>query len=248
MKTRIAVLIFTLVFGALADVVTLPQNRWLNLTYGTTFGGSGVTVSSSCAVHPNSSYDFFWSYYDNCTCLCPCCPVITIASPRAFFLSKRAMNGDELKSMGTGGWAQLHDTTVFSECSTGTYPYCVGCKQFDCGQSAKDTLCTRLFVIQLMNGIMRLKINAFYSHAPQCPYGYSEVIDSIAVAYGISTPVKTPAVVQSPLAPVNRHAVIILDGKQMRIDGIYYNVNGKRISAGQKLYHGILLEKIGTSR
>lgn len=40
-----------------------------------------------------------------------------------------------------------------------------------------------------------------------------------------------------------RHAVIILDGKQMRRNGIYYNVNGKRISSMQ--YHGILLEKIG---
>jgi hypothetical protein len=42
-----------------------------------------------------------------------------------------------------------------------------------------------------------------------------------------------------------RHAVIILDGKQMRNNGIYYDVRGKRISAGKNLYHGILLEKIG---
>jgi hypothetical protein len=42
-----------------------------------------------------------------------------------------------------------------------------------------------------------------------------------------------------------RHAVIILDGKQMKKDGIYYDVRGKRISAGQHLYHGIQLEKIG---
>lgn len=56
---------------------------------------------------------------------------------------------------------------------------------------------------------------------------------------------RTPAVARTPLAPINRHAVIILDGKQMREDGIYYDVRGKRISAGQKPYHGILLEKIG---
>jgi hypothetical protein len=40
-----------------------------------------------------------------------------------------------------------------------------------------------------------------------------------------------------------RHAVIILNGKQMRNNGIYYNLSGKRISARQ--YHGILLGKIG---
>jgi hypothetical protein len=56
-----------------------------------------------------------------------------------------------------------------------------------------------------------------------------------------------PFVNKPPARPVIsfRHAVIILDGKQMRKDGIYYDVSGKRISSRQNLYHGILLEKIG---
>ena len=198
MKNRIPAFVLCLVFISCADVVTLPRNCWLSLTTKDT-----VTGSSPCSGTANSSHDFFWAYYDNCTCLCPCCPSITIGSPRPFYLSKRAMNGDELKSMGAGGWAQLQDTTLFAKCSTGTGPFTVGCGQFDCRGTAKDTLCTRLFVIQLMSGIMRLKINAIYSHSPQCPYGYSEAIDSIKIAYGISTPVEPQTSVRPTVAPVN---------------------------------------------
>jgi hypothetical protein len=201
MKNRIAALVLCMVFISLGDVVTLPRNCWLNFMTKDT-----VTGSSPCSGTANSSHDFFWAYYDHCTCLCPCCPYITVGSPRPFYISKRPMNGDELKSMGAGGQAQLQDTTLFEKCSTATglSPFGVGCGQFNCtGQSAQDTLCSRLFVIQMMGGIMRVKINAIYSHSPQCPYNFSEAIDSIKIAYGISTPVEPLTSARPTVAPVN---------------------------------------------
>jgi hypothetical protein len=61
---------------------------------------------------------------------------------------------------------------------------------------------------------------------------------SVATKPSVSKPTARP--------PVSfRHAVIILDGKQMMKEGIYYDVRGKRISAGKILYHGVLLEKVG---
>jgi hypothetical protein len=251
MKKLIAVFVLSMVCTALADVVTLPTNCWLNVTTRDTT--THYTPDQMCSQSPNIPYNFFWTYYDNSTCLCPCMPCITVGSPYPFYISKHPMNGSLFFNI-----AQLQDTTVFFKCSTATntlftnHQLITGCKmstrQIDCTDpKARDTLCTRLFVFQNAHNAMfvPVRIQTMFCRGSSGNGCVGEIIDSIAVAYGISTPVKTPAVVQPPLAPVYRHAVIILDGKQMRIDGVYYNVNGKRISAAQKLYHGILLEKIG---
>jgi hypothetical protein len=78
-------------------------------------------------------------------------------------------------------------------------------------------------------GVLRYQINLI---------SFSNGNFSVAAKPIVNKPTARPAV-------SFRHAVIILDGKNMRKDGMYYDVRGKRISAGQRLYHGILLEKIG---
>jgi hypothetical protein len=78
-------------------------------------------------------------------------------------------------------------------------------------------------------------------------FTYSVNVNLISFNNGSISVAAKPSVSKPAARPVIsfRHAVIILDGKQMRKGGIYYNIGGKRISAGQHLYHGILIEKIG---
>lgn len=77
-------------------------------------------------------------------------------------------------------------------------------------------------------------------------FTYSVNVNLISFNNGSISVAAKPSVSKPAARPVIsfRHAVIILEGsKQMRNNGIYYDVNGKRISSRQ--YHGILLEKIG---
>lgn len=230
MKKRVAVLVFGLVFAALADVTTLPTNCLLNLTTKDTT--TGYTLDSICSKYPNLEYDFYWTYYDYGTCLCSCLPFITIGSPHPFYLSKRAMDGSEFTNI-----AQLQDTTLFLKCSTATYPFSGGCKmasrQFNCLiPNDRDTLCTRLFVLQTKNGnymgnYMPLKIRSIHDSIVPCPYlGISRIIDSLTVAYGIATPVEPRMSVSSQLARIHS----IRSGRLTTVSG--RSVHGPALSPG----------------
>lgn len=204
MKKQVAVLVLGLVFASFAQVVEMPNNCLLNLWTNKTT--TSYTSDAVCSNFPNLGYDFFWTYYEGCTCMCDCCPMITIGSPHPFYISKKAMDLSEIKNI-----AMLQDTTIFSKCSTSTFPFNCGSKmasrEFNCtAPEARDTLYTRLFIFQISNFFfmgpyMPVKIRSIHAYFVSCPYqGTSQHIDSLTVAYGIATPVEPKISVSSKLA------------------------------------------------
>jgi hypothetical protein len=50
--------------------------------------------SPPCSLNTDTlhRYDFIYTYFDECVCICPCCPEVRITSPRPFYRSKAPMN------------------------------------------------------------------------------------------------------------------------------------------------------------
>ena len=50
--------------------------------------------SPPCSLNTDTlnRYDFIYTYFDYCVCICPCCPEVRITSPRPFYRSKAPMN------------------------------------------------------------------------------------------------------------------------------------------------------------
>jgi hypothetical protein len=230
MKKQVAVLVLGLVFTSLAQVVKMPNNCLLN--FWTNKTTTTYTTDAICSNFPNLGYDFFWTYYEGCTCMCDCCPMITIGSPHPFYISKKAMDLNEIQNI-----AMLQDTTFFSKCSTSTFRFNCGSKmasiEFNCTDSkARDTLCTRLFIFQISNYFfmgpyMPLKIRSIHAFSVSCPYqGTSQHIDSLTVAYGIATPVEPRVSVSSRLAYIHS----IRNGRLTTVSG--RSVSGTTLCPG----------------
>jgi hypothetical protein len=50
--------------------------------------------STPCSVPTDTlnRYDFSYHYLDRCLCICPCCPMVILSSPRPFYMSTAPMN------------------------------------------------------------------------------------------------------------------------------------------------------------
>lgn len=190
MKRHAAIICLVLISMTFADVITLRSNSWLNcVTRDTT---TRYTSDQMCAQSPNIPYTFYWAYFDNSTCMCPCSPYISIGALRPFYISKHPMSNSQYYTI-----SQLQDTTVFQKCSTLTFTSVdgqgeVGCKmsttQCNCtGSNMKDTLCTRLFLFEQTNSIayMPIKIQSIFARGVSENGCGGEVVDSITVSYGL---------------------------------------------------------------
>jgi hypothetical protein len=188
------VLTAALFLSSYAGTVTLPGKSWLSFD-PVPPNDFFCSVSSNPISCTPDSIDFYWMYYEGCTCMCACCPSIAVASKRPFYVSKKAMAYGDYN----GDTAKLADTTVFAKCSTSTFSIDISCPvpfpsatllgPYGLVPGGADTLSTRLLVFRtrVMSPRLRyipLKIDRIVSRNPNCPWGTSTVYDSIQVTYG----------------------------------------------------------------
>jgi hypothetical protein len=196
-KIVLVVLVCGLCGVSLAQDTTLSNMAGLNFISNKTvqYGLNNFPCSDQ-----KDTFDFFWCYYDECVCMCPCCAAIVVASRLPFFVSKKAMNYSDFKA----NYSKLVDTTLFVKCSTSTspYPFGTGCRISSAKLMSKatgmisavneDSLYQRMyfFCISRWGSYIPLKINKIYKHYYSCSMGYGMTdwpeYDSIAISYGNS--------------------------------------------------------------
>jgi hypothetical protein len=180
--------------SAYSSTVTMPSRTGVGFAANGTFHDSAASIS--CPALPVTT-DFFWFYYDACTCMCPY-PAIALASKRAFYVSKKAMD----YSGYMGNPAKLADTTLFTKCSTATtsYPISTDCPissavlveklgNYGLVSGGVDSLPTRLLVFRTMNqNTVPVRIDRVVSHVFTCTamggIAYAPIYDSMQITYG----------------------------------------------------------------
>jgi hypothetical protein len=193
------ILAATLVLSSYAGTVTLPSGSWVSFTPIPPYDFSWA-VSSNPLSCLSDSTDFYWKYYEGCTCMCFCCPSIAVASKRPFYVSRQAMDYGDYK----GDTAMLADTTLFVKCSTSTYSIGISCPvpfssaslvtagNYGLVPGGADSLYTRLLVFRtrfnyyLPLRYIPLKIDRIVSRDGNCPYAgmTATFYDSIQVTFG----------------------------------------------------------------
>ena len=184
------ILAATLFVSSYAGTVTLPNPSGMSFS-PVPPNDFSYTLSSNPPSCPSDSIDFYWSYFEGCTCLCFCCPAITATSGRPFYVSRHAMDYSDYK----GDTAKLADTNLFVKCSgsvSGGCPISSGTLIGPYGlvPDGADSLYTRLLVFRtgfnyyLSLRYVPLKIGRIFSRNPTCPWGTSTVYDSIQVTFG----------------------------------------------------------------
>jgi hypothetical protein len=188
------VLTATLFLSSYAGTVTLPNNKGLSFRPDPP-NDIYYTVTSNPPSCPADTVDFFWSYYEGCTCMCLCCPAIRLSSNRAFYVSKQAMDC----SSSISDTAKLADTSLFVKCTTSVSGGCpvasiVLIGPYGLVPGGVDDLYTRLLVFRtkynnyLPQRYVPLKIDRVFARYPNCmAAGMSSTIyDSIQVSFGNS--------------------------------------------------------------
>ena len=183
------ILTATLFLSSYAGTVVLPTQSWLSITpvglyFDSTFAvyhDSSNTLSCSSI---KDSTDFYWRWYEGCTCLCACCPSITVASKRAFYVSRKPMNYSDYM----GNPMKLADTNLFVRCATSgtSCPFASASLVGPLGliTGGVDSLYTRLLVFQTKDNLQfPLKIDRIVAKTLPCPYAgmSSAAYDSMQV-------------------------------------------------------------------
>jgi hypothetical protein len=186
------ILTATLFLSSYAGTVTLPNPSGMSFS-PVPPNDFSYTVSSNPPSCPSDSIDFYWSYYEGCTCMCFCCPAITATSGRPFYVSRHAMDYSDYK----GDTVKLADTNLFVKCSGSVSGGCpissttlIG--NYGLVPGGPDTLFTRLLVLRtrfsyyLPLRYIPLKINRIVSRGEKCTYPgqTSTFYDSIQVTFG----------------------------------------------------------------
>jgi hypothetical protein len=178
-----------------SSTVTLPSRSGMGFSPSSTFRDAAPNTSCPALT---ATTDFFWCYYEGCTCLCPCCPGIAIASKRPFYVSKKAMD----YSGYLGNPAKLADTALFTKCSTSiNHPFDAGCPfsaaylvqkagNFGLVSGGVDALPARLLVFQTISSMyVPVRIDRVTSSSAACVMGgnsFYTVYDSLQMTYGTS--------------------------------------------------------------
>jgi hypothetical protein len=152
MKRRTAVLLSLIIAAAVsADTTRVVSISLLNLISLNKKQLTGYTLHCSLPADTLNRYDFIYHYYEGCTCICPCCPMVTLSSPRPFYVSKAPMNYTQFNAA-----ALNQQFTRITGSDMGSYfPSCtIPSATFGGPGSSKplDTLRSRLFVFLSDNG------------------------------------------------------------------------------------------------
>jgi hypothetical protein len=93
MKRRTAVLIAVAVAAAAyADTTRVVSISLVNLISQNKKQLTGYTLHCSLPADTLNRYDLIYHYFEGCVCICPCCPIVTLSSPRPFYISNGPMN------------------------------------------------------------------------------------------------------------------------------------------------------------
>jgi hypothetical protein len=227
--------------SAYSDTVVLPSRSGLSFSPFSTFRDNASSLS--CAVITQTT-DFYWCYYEGCTCMCPCCPGIAVASKRPFYVSKKAMD----YSGYLGNPAKLADTTLFAKCSTSTPPFGTGClissaalvqpaANLGLVPGGLDSLPTRLLVFQTIYQMyVPVRIDGVASHYGTCMNSSYIIYDTLRMTYGNSlTGIHTGSMngalaSGSPLSVAESrgsYSISGLDAGENRLE--IYNVRGQAV-------------------
>jgi hypothetical protein len=135
----------SVVTGNLINLYSLQKTR-LPGTYNIPWNN----YSPPCSLNTDTLklYDFIYEYDQVCACGCPCCPLIRISSPRAFYRSNAPMNYSAFNpSLLATQFTKISGPERSSVCSTQpSVTYGIT------GAMAIDSISSRLFVFQTNNG------------------------------------------------------------------------------------------------
>jgi hypothetical protein len=212
------VLAVALFVSSYAGTVILPSQSWVTFSPAALYSDASLVVNNDFSFYPScspitDSTDFYWAYYDICTCTTPCCPSLGVASKRPFYVSKKVMNYGAYR----GNPAKLADTTLFAKCTTSVaFPF-YGCPSamlvsvYNLGivPGGVDSLSARLFVFQTkgyiyvplkIDRVVKGVINNYWTGQQYLRY------DSIQVTFGNTL---TGTAVPAMVTPGSRNALHI---------------------------------------